>query len=328
MNSEIIKARINAGQTILYRRVSTKPQAKDEYGHQRHSIKQRYPEFSVARSTVGHIEEVMSGCADAEVRMASGLGQLLRLLKRNPDAIGLVSNADRIARRADIFTLIQKQGLGQRIYDAATGMSLDDTMQAGRHSAIEKQTEAQRASRQAGRDRLRASGVVLGSTDIAKQSRNGARKKRQLTHDRDTEILSLVSRLVYQNRGQRPPMSTISDELDHLGMRTGQGRPWTPERLSHHKKTRPHKWAHAYDSYARPRRRIRQIITATQIEIRNSRDRRTAMRRLFKRAPHHQIKTSKTFEKMLCVSRSLRWQPRQTSSFRHRAGCRGPPRRV
>ena len=199
-------------------------------------------------------------------------------------------------------------------------------MQAGRHNVIEKQTEAQRASRQAGRDRLRASGVVLGSTDIANQSRNGARKKRQLTRDRDTEILTLVSRLVCQNRGQRPPMSTISDELDHLGIRTGQGRPWTPERLSDHKKTRPHKWAHAYDSYARPRRRIRQIITAKQIEIRNSRDRRTSMRRLLKRTPHYQIKSSKTFEKMLCVSRSLRWRPLRTNRFRYRAGCRGPPR--
>lgn len=316
------------GQIILYRRVSTKPQARTEYAHQLSCIKSAYARFSISRSTTGHIEEVMSGCADAEVRMASGLGRLLRLFIRNPDAIGLVSDADRVARRSDIFTLIQKQGLGQRIYDAATGMSLDDIMQAGRHNVIEKQTEAQRASRQAGRDRLRASGVALGSADIARQSRNGARKKRQLSHDRDTEILALVSRLVYQNRGQRPPMSTICDELDHLGVRTGQGRPWTPERLSHHKKTRPQKWAHACDSYARPRRRIRQIITATQIEIRNSRDRRTAMRRLLKRTPHHQIKTSRRFEKMLCASRSLRWPPRQTNSFRYRAGCRGPPRRA
>lgn len=328
MNSKTIKRKIDAGQTILYRRVSTKRQAKGEYAHQLWCIKSAYPRFSIARSTTGHIEEVMSGCADAEVRMASGLGQLLRLLKRNPDAIGLVSNADRIARRADIFTLIQKQGLGQRLYEAATGMSLDDIMQAGRHNVIEKQTEAQRASRQAGRDRLRASGVVLGSTDIAKQSRNGVRKKRQLTHDRDTEILSQVSRLVYQNRGQRPPMSTISDELDHLGMRTGQGRPWTPERLSQHKKARPHKWSHACDSYARPRRRIRQIITATQIEIRITRDRRTAMRRLFKRTSPHEIKTIMRFKKMLCASRPSRWRLRPTDRYSYRAGCRGPPRRA
>lgn len=328
MNSKVVKGRMDAGQTILYRRVSTKPQAKDEYAHQLSCIKSAYPEFSIARSTNGHIEEVMSGCAGAEVRMASGLGQLLKLLKRNPEAIGLVSNADRIARRADIFILIQKQGLGQRIFDASTGLPLDDIIQAGRHVIIEKKTESLRAARQAGLDRLQAWGVVLGSADIAKYSREGARKKRQLTHRRDTEVLAVVSRLVCQNRGQRPTMGTISDELDLLGIRTGQGRPWTPKRLSHHKKTRPQEWAHACDSYARPRRRIRQIITAKQIEIRKNRDRRTALRRLLKKTPYCQIKTSKTFEKMLCVSRSLRWRPRQTSCFRHRAGCRGPPLRA
>lgn len=324
MNSKVIKGRMDAAQTILYRRVSTKPQAKDEYAHQLSCIKSGYPGFNIAKSTNGHIEEVMSGCAGAEVRMASGLGQLLKLLKRNPEAIGLVSNADRIARRADIFILIQKQGLGQRIYDASTGMSLDDIIQAGRHNIIEKKTESLRASRQAGMDRLRASGVVLGSADIAKYSRQGARKKSQLTHHRDTEVLSVVSRLVYQNRGQCPPLSTISDELDHLGIRTGQGLPWTRERLSQHKKTRPHKWAHACDSYARPRRHLRQIITATQIETSNRRSRKTAMRRLLKEIPVQDIRTSKMFR----GSRSLRWRPRQTNNFRYRAGSRGPPRRA
>jgi hypothetical protein len=320
----VIKGKIDAGQTILYRRVSTKPQAKDEYAHQLSCIKSVYPTFSIARSTTGHIEEVMSGCAGAEVRMASGLGQLLKLLKRNPEAIGLVSNADRIARRADIFILIQKQGLGQRIYDASTGMSLDDIIQAGRHVIIEKKTESLRASRQAGLDRLRASGVVLGWADIAKQSRHGARKKSQLTRHRDTEVLSVVSQLVCQNRGQCPPMSTISDELDHLGIRTGQGLPWTPERLSQHKKNNPHRWAHALDSYARPRRRLRRIITANQIETFNRRNRKTAMRRLLKKIPVQDIRTSKMF----CASRSLRWRPRQTNSFRYRAGSRRPPRRA
>lgn len=324
MNPKIIKGKIDAGQTIIYRRVSTKPQAKDEYAHQLSCIKSAYPTFSIARSTTGHIEEVMSGCAGAEVRMASGLGQLLKLLKRNPEAIGLVSAADRIARRADIFILIQKQGLGQRIFDASTGMSLDDIIQAGRHVIIENKTESLRASRQAGLDRLRASGVVLGSADIAKYSRHGARKKSQLTHHRDTEVLSVVSRLVCQNRGRCPPMSTISDELDNLGIRTGQGLHWTPERLSQHKKNNQHGWAQALDSYARPRRRLRLIITATQIENCNRRSRRIAMRRLFRKMPLQDIRTSKMFR----ASHSLRWRPFRTNSFRYRQGCRGPPRRA
>lgn len=324
MNSKRIEGKMDDGQIILYRRVSTKPQARTEYAHQLSCIKSEYARFSIARSTTGHIEEVMSGCADAEVRMASGLGHLLRLLISNPDAIGLVSNADRVARRADIFTLIQKQGLGQRIYDAATGMSLDDIMQAGRHNVIERQTEAQRESRQAGLDRLRASGVALGSTGIAKHSRRGAQKKRQLTHQRDAEIISIVSRLVCQNRGQCPPMSMICDELNHLGIRTGQGRFWSPERLSQHKKNNPHSWAHALDSYARPRRRLRRIIRANEIETRNRRIRRTAMLLLLKKMPVQDIRNSKMF----CASRSLRWRPFQTNSFRYRAGCRGPPRRA
>ena len=327
MNSKNIIGKMEAGQTILYRRVSTKPQAKDEYAHQLSCIKSAYPEFTIAKSTTGHIEEVMSGCAGAEVRMASGLGQLLRLLKRNPEAIGLVSNADRIARRAAMFILIQKQGLGHRIYEASTGMSLDDIIQADRHNIIEKQTEAQRASRQAGLDRLRASGVVLGSADIAKYSRHGARKKSQLTHHRDTEVLAVVSRLVYQNRGQCPTMSAISDELDDLGMRTGQGLSWTPERLSQHKKNRPHKWARACKS-ARRRRHLRWTITATQIETCNRRNRRTAMQRLFAKMPFLDIRTTKKLEKMLSASRSPRWRPHRTNSFRYRAGCRGPPRRA
>lgn len=328
MNSKNIKGKMGAGQTILYRRVSTKRQAKDEYAHQLRCIKLAYPGFSISRSTTGHIEEVMSGCASAEVRMASGLGQLLRLLKRNPEAIGLVSNADRIARRANIFILIQKQGLGQRIYEASTGMSLDEIIQAGRHNIIEKQTEAQRASRQAGLDRLRASGVVLGSADIAKYSRQGARKKSQLTHHRDTEVLSVVSGLVCQNRGQCPPMSTISDKLDDLGIRTGQGLPWTPERLSQHKKNRPHKWARARNSYARRRRHLRWTITATQIENCNRRSRRTFMQRLFNKMPRQDIRTINKTERMVWDSRSLHSLTPRTNSFRHRAGCRGPPRRA
>lgn len=328
MNSKTIKRKIDAGQTILYRRVSTRRQAKDEYAHQLRCIKLAYPGFSISRSTTDHIEEVMSGCADAEVRMASGLGRLLRLLKRNPEAIGLVSNADRVARRADIFILICKQGLGQRIYEASTGMSLDEIIQAGRHNIIERQTEAQRASRQAGLDRLRASGVALGSADIAKHSRQGARKKRQLTHHRDTEVLSVVSRLVCQNRGQCPPMSTISDELDDLGIRTGQGLPWTPGRLSQHKKNRPQMWARACDSYARPRRHLRQTIKATQIETCNRRSRRTFMQRLFNRMPRHDIRTIKKTERMVWARRSLHSRTPRTSSFRHRAGFRAPPGRA
>jgi predicted site-specific integrase-resolvase len=325
MNSKIIRSKINAGQVILYRRVSTKAQAKDEYSSQLRHIKSKYPGFSIAKSTIDHIEEVISGCADAEIRMASGLGKCLKLLKHNPHAILLVSNADRIARRADIFMLIQKQGLGQRIYDAATEMSLDDIIHGGLHYIIEKTTEAQRASRQAGRDRKRALGAKLGSTDIATQSRLGAQKKKQLTAQRDAAVFSAVSRYIHQSRGQCPPLSTISDELNRLAIRTGQGRFWTSERLSQHKKSKQREWAHALDSYARPRRRIRRIITSTQIEFRKRRDRSTAMRRLLKAMPVHLVNNIKSIDKSFCVSRSARWRSHQTNRCHSREGCRGPP---
>jgi len=325
MNSKVIKSKTAAGQVILYRRVSTKAQAKDEYQHQLRCIKSKYPGFSIAESTIDNITEAISGCADAEIRMASGLGKCLKLLKRHPHAILLVSSADRIARRADIFVLIQKQGFGQRIHDVSTGLCLDNIVQVGLHQVIEKKTDAHRESRQAGLDRYQAAGGVVGLKDIGRQSRHAAQKKKRLADDREAEVLSVVSRLTYQSRGQRPSQGTICDELDHLEIRTGHGHFFTAERLSQFGKRSPHRWRHAFDSYARPRRRIRRIITATQIEFRNRRVRQTAMKRLFKRTPHHFIRTSRGFDTWICISLLPRCQAFQIGRCVCQGGCRGPP---
>lgn len=328
MNSTIIKNKVDTGQVILYRRVSTKAQAKDEFQHQLRCIKSKYTKFTIAGSTIDNITEVISGCADAEIRMASELGEGLKLLKRNPHAILLVSNADRIARRADIFLLIQRQGFGKRIYDASTGRCLDDIIQAGLHHAIEKQTEAQRASRQAGLERYRANGGVVGSTDIAKQSRHGTLKKKKLADDREAAVLAIVSRLTSQGRGQRPTRSAICDELVRQQIYTGQGRSFTQDRLSQLGKRSPHRWEYAFDSYFRPRRRIRKIIAATVSELRNRRERQAAMMRLGNGTPRSSIRTSIGFDTWMCSRLPHRWQADTASKRVCRYGCRGPPVRL
>ncbi|MBB3992410.1 hypothetical protein GGR95_000029 [Sulfitobacter undariae] len=325
MNSKIIKSKIVDGQIILYRRVSTKNQPENGYPYQLKRIKLKYSKFIVARAAIENVTEDISGCADAEIRMASGLGKCLRCLKRNPHAILLVSSADRIARRADIFVLIQKQGLGQRIYDVSTGLCLDDIVRAGGHHVIEKQTESDRTSRQLGLKRYHATGGVMGSIDIGMRSRDASQKKKRLADDREAAVLSVVSRLTSRGRGQRLSLGKICDELDHREIRTGQGRFFTPQRLSQFGKGRPHRWRHALDSYARPRRRIRQIITATQIEIRHRRVRQTTMRRLLKRTPVRHIQTSRGFDTWTCIGHFPHGQARYTSKCDCRDGCRGPP---
>lgn len=257
--------------------------------------------------------------------MASGLGKCLKLLKRNPYAILLVSNTDRIARRADIFELIQKQGLGHRIYDASTGLCLDGIVQAGRHRSIEKQTEKKRETLNEARVRFLAAGGVLGSTDIAKHSREAVLKKKRLAKEREADVLSVLARLVRLSRGKRPTMGEICDELRAQEIHTGQGRFFTSERLSQFKKKNPQKWRKAYDSYSRPRRRIRRIIFATLIELRNRRDREAGMTRLHRRTQLNRIRTNNGFNIKICISLQPRWQDHRFNMCSCRDGCRGPP---
>ena len=246
MNSTLISRKISTGQVITYRRVSTEPQAKSEYAHQLRIIKTKYPTFKASRALIDGIAEVMSGCADAKVRMNSGLGRCLRHLKRNPDAILLVSQADRIARSAKIFLLIQQQGLGRRVFEASTEMSLDEIIDAGVHLEIERQTEAQRASRKAGVERRMRSGGVVGSQDLGELSVLASQEKIRLADEREAAVLSVIRRLVLEGRGRHPSLGEISDELTKLEIYTGQGRSFTPERLSQLKKRNPGKWKRAF----------------------------------------------------------------------------------
>ncbi|MCH2249582.1 MAG: recombinase family protein [Cognatishimia sp.] len=325
MNPAIISSRISAGQVVLYRRVSTKKQVRGEYRSQLESIKSKYPEFSISKSTIADVTEAKSGRADPEVRMASGLGQSLRLLKRHPDAILLVSNADRIARRTDVFTLIQKQGLGHRVFDADTGMHVNDIIKAGIHRQIETKTEELHAVCQEGLKDYQASGGQLGSPVIRKYAKKASLKKQRLTKERSDAILGVIRNNVLNTRGRVPSYQEACTELNRREIRTGQGRFFTQERLIQWRKNHLTEWSKAIDSYAAPRRRIRWLITMTQIDIRNRRNRKLARRKLTRDVdcPANDMHQSSLWSP---PSFSLPiWSKERFCRFRCCDQCRGPP---
>ncbi len=209
-----------------------------------------------------------------EVRMATELGKCIRHMMRHPSEILLVSSYDRIARRPDIFELIQKQGLGRRIYDVSTGMNVDDIVKAGLHFLVEKQTKAKHKAQCNAIARLMADGVEHGSPDIAKHSKQASELKARMADDREAQVLSVISAMTLHGRGQRPSYADISDELDRQGIRTGQKRFMTPARLCQLRKRSPEKWDYAFDSYHRPRRRIRKLVNEALTEIQNQRKHR------------------------------------------------------
>ncbi|MEM6497628.1 MAG: hypothetical protein AAF709_12985 [Pseudomonadota bacterium] len=257
--------------------------------------------------------------------MASGLGRSLKLLKRHPDAILLVANADRIARRADVFTLIYKQGLGHRVFDAVTGMHVNDIIKAGIHQQIETKTEELHAARQEGIKDYQASGGQLGSPVIRKYTKKASLKKQRLTKERSDAILGVVRKTVLNTRGDVPPYHEICAELNRRDIRTGQGRFFTNIRLIQWKKNHPTEWRKAIDSYAAPRRRIRWLIRMTQIDIRNRRNRKLARRKLTRDVdcPANDMRQSSLWSPPR-FSLPI-WSKERLCRYRCRDQCRGPP---
>ncbi|MCG7493305.1 recombinase family protein [Thalassobius sp. Cn5-15] len=267
MHSDVIRKAIIAGKANLYRRVSTPKQAEDGYKYQLECIKDHYPEFTISNSTNISVKEVISGRCDTEVRMATGLRKCLRHLKRHQSEILLVSSDDRISRRAEVFELIQKQGLGKRIYDASTGMNVDDIIELNHHHKVEELTNAKREAQFKAIARLMADGQAFGSPDIAKHSKKGSITKTRLADEREAQVLSVIANMTYRGGGQKPSYEEISDELDLQGIRTGQNRFLTPKRLCQLRKRSPEKWDYAFDTYHRPRRRIRELVQAAKTEV-------------------------------------------------------------
>ncbi|RLJ59100.1 DNA invertase Pin-like site-specific DNA recombinase [Litoreibacter meonggei] len=339
VSSMAINPRISSCGFILYRRVSTKEQSKQEYRSQLDIIKSVYPDFSISHSCIDNITEHVSGLADPEIRMASGLGKCLRLLQRNPFAIILVSNIDRIARRPDIFELIQRQGLGHRIFDASTGLCLDQVVESGDHIKIHKDTKAQHNARYIGIKRYQAAGGTMGSPDIGNWSKQAAAKSRQLAKDRQSDVLKVVKQMVIDGRGHMPPYRDICDEMNERGLRTGQGRFHTPQRLSQLRKNDPVAWDYTRDSYHRPRRWLRERLTValaeakaeaqaraqTAVKTDHHQDRRQPMRKpaLISYRRVHGLHVACVTTTVVKHHSSSVYDPRRKQTGCD--GCRGPP---
>mmetsp|Transcript_322 Transcript_322/g.901 ORF Transcript_322/g.901 Transcript_322/m.901 type:complete len:356 (+) Transcript_322:618-1685(+) len=274
MHSDVIQRAVRRKKANVYRRASTHKQAKDSYKHQLQCIQAHYPEFTISNSTNVNVKETISGRSDMEVRVVTGLGRCLRHLVHNPSEILLVSSDDRIARRADVFELLQDLGLGHRIYDASTGMNVNDIIKAGRHHDIEEQSDKKYDAQIASMERRQADGETLGSSDIAKHSKKGSKTKTRLADEREAHVLSIVANMTRHGGGQKPSYAAISDELNRQGVGTGQNHLWTPARLCQLRKRSPEKWDYAFDSYHRPRRRIRKLVIEALTEIQNKRKHR------------------------------------------------------
>lgn len=262
MKSDIVQDKIRQGLIAIYRRQSFKGQSKAEFKHQLRKIQSYYPSFTISHSTKFEEKETISGKASLEKRIAGKLGTLLRHLKRHPEIIMLVSSADRIARRRDVFLALQAQGFGKRIYVASTGKCLDQIIVDGDHTRIERKTIKQQESCQRGRERYLADGGMLGNPAIKEQSAKGTKASAEkATHVLD-EVLDTVKTYSLSHRGAKASKKALCDELDERRVRTVQGNPFTPVRLSQLKKRNAKAWEWAEDSYTRPRRRIMKIVSA------------------------------------------------------------------
>lgn len=261
----------------------------------------------------------MSGLADPEVRFGGGIGKVLRMLIRHPNAIILVSNLDRIGRRIDTFELIQKQGLGHRIMDAETGKSLDDLMASNQHTEIARRTRDQKRAQRAGQERYLESGGVHGLPTIKKYSRRGTVKKKALAKERLHQVLRVISIMARRNYGRRPRLAEIADELNRRDIRTGQGRFFDAERLSQLRKSHPGAFKAAFATPSRDRQRIRAHVRTTSIVCAKRRQNQRRMRSL---APQPRAWTFRT----TVEQRPAFDTPTPTFTInRLLIGCRSPP---
>jgi hypothetical protein len=222
--------------------------------------------------------------------------------------------------------LIKAQGLGRRIYDATTGLCLNDSIKLGAHTVIEEQTKRQWASRIRGMVRLMKDGGVMGNQDIARQSAIGISTKARIAKEREADVLSAVSQVVIFYRGRIPSFEEICDELDRRDIRTGQGNFFTPERLAQYKKSCVKKWNRALDSYHRPRRSIRKKIMYVVVELSKRRRCNAQMKSLLGTRINKPICVDPNCSEWVNrISNSLFQPSRQHSVTQVSDGCRGPP---
>lgn len=267
MKSDRLQSAYRTGPTVVYLRVSTKKQQPSEFKSQSLAIKRAIPELRITALDTTQLKEVMSGKADKEIRIGGKLGTAIRLMMRNPDMTMFVSHYDRIARTVEIFEMIKAQGLGHRIYAVNCGKNLDEMMADGDHHRIVARTKAHDRRCQRGRERYLADGGILGNRDIARHAPKGAKTQEDNANERYEAIDDALKEYVLRNRGDEPTHQHLSDELNKAGIRTGQGRLFTPQRIGQIKKLRKSQWEYASDSFHRPRRRIRELVQLAMTQV-------------------------------------------------------------
>ena len=146
MMQKAISDQIKRGVKIVYRRVSTKNQRENGYRDQLRTIKAHDTNLTLASEHVIDLKENISGFATSEQRVAGALGKGLRLLQRNPFATMIVADADRISRTTDVFELILAQGLGHRVKDLSSGLTVAEIVSTGQHHEIAWASKAQKKS--------------------------------------------------------------------------------------------------------------------------------------------------------------------------------------
>jgi len=257
-------------------------------------------------------------------RMAGKLGTALRLLKRNADAMMIVASADRISRRMDVFELIQAQGLGHRIYDISTGLDLNEIIATGEHRRIERRTKKQERACLEGLARYVENGGNLGRSEIREHARTGATTNMMLARQLYDTILEVVVLVAHRQAGQKVTLSEVCDELNIREVRTRQGNVFHTSTLSQLKKRLKGRWDHAADSYRRPRRRIRRIVSSSLVELRNRRTCERRRARLVRNFPVCIL--SNAPQHTACDPSSYVWPIADRGShIPHSLGCRGPP---
>lgn len=287
-------------------------------------MKSALPYFVLSSESNIDLKEQISGKADMAKRMAGKLGTALRLLKRHTDMVMIVASADRIARRADVFELIQAQGLGHRIYDISTRLNLNEIIATGVHRRIEERTKKHERACKEGIEHYVKNGGNLGRSEIREHAETGSFTNRVLAKQLYESVLEVVALVAHRRAGKEVTLSEVCDELNDREVRTRQGNVFHNSTLGQLKKRLKGRWAHAADSYRRPRRRIRQIISASLIELRN---RRTSERRRARLVPNFPVCILSNAPQHTAYDPSgYVWPIADGSShIPHSLGCRGPP---
>lgn len=257
--------------------------------------------------------------------MATGLGTALRHLKHNPGMIMIVSSADRIARRSDVFEKIKAQGLGHRIFDVSTGKSVDEIITTGRHRRIENGYKAARQSCQDGIHKRRAAGGSVGNPKIKKYKPQASKAKKQNDKQRNDAVLAAVRAESMKARGKPPCLKVVSDRLNHQQVRTGQSLFFTPKRLAQFKKRNAGAWNAAATKFHAWLHRLKLTIRSVKIEADNRRKSKR-QRMLLEAQPSISKKRANSSER--CNS----WQVGTHGPLIHlpsrlyfEDSCRGPP---